>query len=212
MKTRTKLIIGALILLVAGGAVAALMLLRSGPELLQPGDLTDDEETKKLAKGELILLELKSAQPKGVAAQAKKVIEAPVDKVWPVVRDCQHFSKFMPRIVKSELRKREGDVLTCYVEIKMPFPFSNLKAETRSTIERLPNGSFKRSWTLIEGSFKHMDGSYEVSPFKGDPDRALVVYTVDVRPSLPIPDSILKGGQRKSLPKVFLKIAERAQR
>jgi len=61
----------------------------------------------------------------------------------------------------------------------------------------------------VSGSFEHNNGSYIVAPFKGDANRALVTYNVDVKPSIPVPDAVLKRGQSSSLPKIFVKVGER---
>ncbi|MFT7622389.1 MAG: ribosome-associated toxin RatA of RatAB toxin-antitoxin module [Myxococcota bacterium] len=187
----------------------AFFLLAPANQPLKPGEIPLSEEMRRLDAGETLLIQLEPTGGEGVAAQAKAVIEAPVSKVWPAVRDCQHFSEFMPRIIESELRKTEGNTLLCYIKVDMPWPVDDLEAETLSTIEELPDGVFKRSWTLTKGSFKRNNGSYVAEPFRGDANRTLLTYSVDVSPDVPIPDVILKKAQSTSLPEVFIRIAER---
>lgn len=188
--------------------VAAWVYYSSVPEMAEPGDVSVSEETRRLDAGEVLLTRLEPAGGVGAAAQAKGVIEAPVSKVWPAVRDCQHFDKFMPRVMRSELREDRGDELLCFVLVDMPWPADDLEAETLSKIERLPDNTFRRSWHLVRGSFEHNTGSYEVAPFQGDPDRSLVTYIIDANPNVPLPDAVLKQAQAKTLPELFEKIAE----
>lgn len=206
MKKWTKIAIGAGLL--AAGAGGGLLCC-GGPAPLKAGEITDSEETKRLDSGEVLLIEQTPTDGVGVAAIAKGVIEAPVAKVWPAVRDCAHFKEFMPRTVDSKLLSDGDEGMRCLVVIDMPWPISDLEAESLSTIEELPGGAYKRSWTLVKGSFTRNNGSYLVEPFKGDPNRSLLTYTVDVNPKIAIPDAILKAAQTGSLPEVFVKVGER---
>ena len=209
MKTWKKVTLGLLVVGSVGGA-AWFLLTPSGPKILEAGEITVSEEVRRLDAGEILLERRDPTGGKGVAAQLKAVIEAPVSKVWPTVRDCQHFKEFMPRTAKSELLKKEGNTLLCYVEIKMPWPLSAVKLESLSTIEELDGGGFKRSWKLSKGSFDHNNGSYQVEPFQGDADRTLVTYLVDAKPNIAVPDAILRKAQAKSLPDMIDAIGQRA--
>jgi len=195
--------------LVAAGVGGGLYCCGGSPAL-QPDELTNAEELRRLSEGEVLIVEMPPTGGEGVAAVAKGVIDAPVDTVWPIVRDCQHFHEFMPRTAKSELRARDGDEMTCFVEIDMPWPISNLKSETRSRIERLGGGAMRRSWTHAAGTYKRNNGSWLARPFPGRPDRTLLIYEIDVDPAMPIPDAILRKAQTGSLPKMFTAIAKRA--
>ena len=209
MKTSMKVALG-LLILGGGGGAAWFFLAPSGPKVMEAGEITVSEETRRLDAGEILLERREPTGGKGVAAQLKAVIEAPVSKVWPTVRDCQHFKEFMPRTGKSELLKKEGNTMLCYVEIKMPWPLDAMKLESLSTIEELEGGGFKRSWKLSKGSFDHNNGSYQIEPFQGDESRSLVTYLVDAKPSIAVPDAILRKAQGKTLPDMIDAIGVRA--
>lgn len=170
----------------------------------------DEKDRAKLEKGEVIVQSRRPTNNEGVAARAIAVVDAPPDRVWPVVRECQHFSKFMPRTKSSRLVSQEGEVMVCEVEISMPFPFSNLKAQTRATHETLDDGGFLRRWTLIKGSYKRNDGSWTLLPW-GDGSRTLAVYEIDANPDVSLPDAIIRSAQTGSLPDVFAAVRKRVR-
>lgn len=175
-----------------------------------PPPETVDEETRRLEAGEVIIEPLDPTDGKGVAARAKGLLMAAPDKVFAVVSDCANFVDFMPRTKKSELRKSEGDVSECFVEISMPFPLKNLWSVSRATHTKLPSGGFERKWTLVEGTYTRSNGSWRAEPFRGDPNRTLLTYHLDVNPDMMVPDGIIRSAQTGSLPKVFEAIRERA--
>lgn len=207
MKTWTKVVIAVGLV---GASVGGGLWCCGGSPALQPGEITDAEELRRLSAGEVIIIEKAPTDGTGVAAVAKGVIDAPVDKVWPIVRDCQHFQEFMPRTAKSELRSQNGDELTCFVEIDMPWPISNLQSETLSRVEKLDGGAMRRTWQHKTGTYTRNNGSWLARPFPGQPQRTLLIYEIDVNPDMAIPDGILRKAQTGSLPKMFVAVAERA--
>ena len=166
-------------------------------------------QKQMLEDEKVIVSPMKPTDDSGVAAMAVAIMKAPVDKVWPVVRDCEHFHKFMPRAKKSELRKKLSDTqMVCFLEVSMPFPLSNLHSEVLSTISQVGKG-WKRKWTLRKGNYKRNNGSWEVYPYGKDKGWSLLVYNIDVDPDMSIPDAILRKAQTGSLPDVFKAIRKR---
>lgn len=160
-------------------------------------------QRKLLSEGEILITPQKPTDDSGVAAIAMGVVNAPIDRVWPVVRDCQHFSKFMPRAKKSELRSQTGNKMICFIEISMPVPLSNLESEVTSIVTENADGSFKRTWTLNKGNYKRNSGSWEAYPWGDAKNQTLLIYRLDVDPDMSIPDAILRKAQTGSLPDMF---------
>ncbi len=163
----------------------------------------------KVARGAVVLQSLKPTDNSGVAAWAVAKVEAPIDVVWPVIRDCEHFSKFMPRTRSSKLLRREGNVMDCKVVIRMPFPLSNLWSHVRSVITEHPGGGWTRAWKLLKGNYKRNSGSWTVLPYEGDRSRSLLVYRIDVDPDMLVPDALIRSAQTGSLPDVFEAVRKR---
>ena len=166
-------------------------------------------QAAKVDGGEVVVQEMKPTGGDGVAAWAAGVVNAPMDKVWPVIRDCEHFAKFMPRTKESKLLGKSGDTMDCKTVISMPFPLSNLWAHVRSTTTEHPGGGFTRAWTLLKGNYKRNNGSWTALPWRDDPNRTLIVYRIDVDPDMFVPDAIIRSAQTGSLPKVFTAVRKR---
>lgn len=171
-------------------------------------DLSADKKTT-LKKGEVIVERLDPTGGSGVAARAMGIVDAAPAKVWPVVRDCEHFAKFMPRTKSSELISRTGGDSVCKVEIEMPFPFDNLWSVVRSSERKTDEGGFQRVWTLMKGTYKRNNGRWSVYPWEGE--KSLLVYEIDVDPDVAIPDAIIRSAQTGSLPDVFEAVRKRVK-
>ena len=161
-----------------------------------------DAEKKKLSEGGVVLHETKPTDNRGVSAEAFGVVDAAPDEVWPVVRDCEHFSQFLPSTKKS-WKKGEGADAICYDEIELPFPLTNLWAETKSVTRFEPANHYMREWSFVKGTYRRNKGSWRVVPWGDDGKKSLVIYAVDSDPSMLVPDWILRAAQTGSVPKLF---------
>ncbi len=169
--------------------------------------LTDTEQ-KKLEAGDVVLREFKPTDNRGIGVESMALVEAPSSEVWPVLRDCQHFSEFMPR-TKTSTALEEAGVPLCHVELKLPFPLTNLWSDTKSVQREEPAGHFLRQWTLVRGTYHRNNGSWTVLPWGESGKRTLVVYMIDSDPAMLVPDALLRSAQTGSLPEVFGSIRKR---
>ena len=164
-------------------------------------------EVSQLEAGQVVVHPVTPTGGVGVGAEAFAVVDAPSAEVFPVVRDCEHFSKFMPRTKVSSV-KVEAGVALCHTVLTMPFPLTDLWSETKSELTESPAGHFKRAWVLVHGTYKRNSGSFTVVPW-GDGKRSLVRYAVDSDPGLLLPDALIRSAQTGSLPDVFVAIRKR---
>lgn len=187
-----------------------LSLLISGFALAQPVEAPplSSAETKKLEAGETVIHEVTPTDNKGIGVQSFGLVDAPSAEVWPVLRDCQHFSLFMPRTKVSSVLEEAG-VPLCHVELRLPFPLANLWSDTRSIHREEPAGHFHRAWTLVRGTYRRNSGSWSIIPWGSEGKKSLVVYAIDSDPAVLIPDGILRSAQAGSLPEVFAAIRKR---
>ena len=167
-----------------------------------------DAEKKKLDDHQVVIHELKPTDNRGVSAESMGVVDAPSTEVWPVVRDCEHFSKFLPS-TKSSARKVENGESLCFDEISLPFPLMNLWADTRSVVREEPAGHFQRAWSFVRGTYKHNRGAWTVLPWGPEGKQSLVVYLIDSDPVMLVPDALLRSAQQGSLPEVFVSLRKR---
>lgn len=141
----------------------------------------------------------------------KGVVEAPPEKVWKIIEDCQNYDKTMPRIESSKRVSVKGQEVTCRVEIDLPFPLSNLTATTLG-IHTEQTDRFSRKWSLVEGDYKFNSGSWVLTWFKGNPNRTMVVYTVHAEPKNVVPDWVREKAQKSSMPGVIERLREEVAR
>ena len=167
------------------------------------------EKRARLERGKVVLKTLKPTGNDGVSFVAYGLIDAPVTKVWPVVRDCQYFKEFMPRTKRSQLRERKGKEAICFFEIDMPFPFSDLWSTVRSTESEIEGGGYLRQWKLLTGTYHRNTGSWRVSRWAGETERTLLTYNVDVNPKITLPDFVIRKAQAGTVPDVFDAIRKR---
>lgn len=169
--------------------------------------LTADERQLLERRG-VVVRERTPTDNRGIGAESMALVEAPTSEVWPVVRDCEHFSLFMPN-TKSSARKQENGESLCFDEIALPFPLPNLWADTRSKVVEEPQGHFQRSWSLVRGNYNRDSGAWKVLPWGPESKQSLVIYIIDSDPAMVLPDAILRAAQTGSLPDVFKAIRKR---
>ena len=169
------------------------------------------EHRARLDAGGVVVVPKTPTGDSGVAALGYGVVDAPVNRVWPVVRDCQHFHKFMPRTAQSEVRDRKGNAMKCYFKLDMPFPFSDMWSLVNTHFKETAGGGFIRHWSLIEGTYSRNDGSWAAYPWGADQTKTLLVYTIDVNPKVAVPDFIIRKAQTGTLPDVFDAIRKRVR-
>lgn len=188
------------------GLALALALLAAPP--LTPATVSADERAS-LEAGEILVHPHTPADDQGFAVLAYAVIKAPVEVVWPVVRDCDKYAEFMPRVKKSELREGTVEKGVCFTEIGMPFPFSNLWAENNSESVKVPGGGFERHWHLKQGTYLKNQGSWTIYPWADG--KSLAVYALEAAPDTAVPDAIIRRAQTSALPGAFEAIRKRVE-
>lgn len=136
------------------------------------------------------------------------VVDAPPEKVFEIVGNCDRFTERLPRVKESKILKKTPTSYTCQVTIGMPFPMSDLTAVTIDQ-RKLGPDVWYRKWHLVEGvetSYTHNVGGFILRPFAGDPNRTLIRYEVHAIPKSSVPDFIRKSAQKKSLPGMIERI------
>jgi ribosome-associated toxin RatA of RatAB toxin-antitoxin module len=169
-----------------------------------PRSAAGDDDLPPKGQVEVKSVPVAGSSPKIVA---RAVLDVPAKKIWAIVSDCAHYKEHMPRILASELLKKEGNVHTCKVTVEMPFPFSNLTGVTAAVHEET-EAAMSRRWKLVSGDYKFNDGSWEVKRL--DAGSSLVVYTIHVEPNTSVPQSIREAAQKKSIPDMFDRVKAEA--
>ena len=167
------------------------------------------QDTSALDKGEIFVKTKDVAGFDTPKLIVTAVVEAPPAKVYEVVTNCDRFVDRLPRVESSKTLSRNGNSHKCKVRLAMPFPMSDLIAVTVDKRKQGPD-EWYRKWVLDPAteseSYRHLDGSFVLKPFSGDPNRTLVLYTVHAIPKSAVPDFIRKTAQKKSMPNMIKRI------
>lgn len=162
--------------------------------------LAADDRATKLDKGEVLVSAQKVEGSQAPRVKVEAVIDASPEDVWAVVKDCENYKKTMPRISESKLEKREGNVVICRTRADMPFPLADLEAVTRGVESVEPGKRWAREWDLVEGDYNANTGGWELTHWKGEESRTLVVYKLHADPKLAVPQGLINAAQKSALP------------
>lgn len=168
------------------------------------------EQLSEIQKGEVVVVKLPPPGDAGVKFRAFKQMPVAGSKLKPVFVECEHFQKFMPRTLSSTVSKKKAHTATCEVVVDMPFPFDDLESTVDTKWGDTESGVWRRSWSLVRGSFNRNRGSWTVID-TDDPNQSIVVYEASVDPKVSIPDFILRAAQVNTIPDLMSAILKRAQ-
>ncbi len=143
---------------------------------------------------------------------ASAVIDAPAEAVWKIVSHCADYPTTMVKIAAAEEQKREGDenssfITVCKVTADLPFPLPDLVSVSRAVHTVEPGVKYVRAWKLISGDYEINEGSWTVVAID-DGKRSKVTYRLRAKPKLALPESMLAGFTKDTLPKVMKNLQE----
>ena len=162
----------------------------------------------RLAKGERVV-ELEPVDGSSVSAvRAWAVFDAPPEQVFAIIDDCAHYAAWMPRVVSSKEPSRQGEQSVCSWVVGMPFPMKNAGTEVAVISRRAPE-RLTRDFKQTKGEFKRNEGSWVLTPFRGDPSRTRVDYRLFVEIDTVFPDAFVRAGQRGGVSDMLQRLGEK---
>lgn len=162
---------------------------------------------QQLARGEVVTHYYKT--PAGLGTGwAMAIVNAPPEQVFAVIADVERYHEFFKRVVQSRIVARQLGSYDFYYKIDLPWPLSDLSCTTRNVheIDRKKR-RFKRSWTLLNGTFSHNQGYWLVQAYPDN--KTLLTYSVLLRPKLSLPQSILNYVSKVALPRSVKAVRKR---
>lgn len=153
----------------------------------------------RLDSGEILLSESVVPGHSQRRIHVEAVINTPPERVWAIITDCANFKSTMPSISASALLQESGEVLICESTLDLTWPLPNLNAVTR-VVHTVVDGRWTAEWTLVSGDYTYDEGSWNLTPLRGDPTRTFVVYEVLVAPKVAVPESLKRFGETRALP------------
>jgi ribosome-associated toxin RatA of RatAB toxin-antitoxin module len=133
-------------------------------------------------------------------------INAPRAVVWDVLTDFQRYPRIFKRIQSCRVTKREGDLVFTESCLK---PQLFVQEPVQHAINDLGKAPCQLNWRALDGNFKAMDGTWELSPLSGD--RCLATYTLEVDPGNLVPGplvAVILHGMQKEITAQLKRAAE----
>ncbi|MSP91513.1 MAG: hypothetical protein EXR79_06890 [Myxococcales bacterium] len=161
----------------------------------------------RLAKGEVLVStrEVAGCDLPEVTAQA--VVDAPPEKVWRIIDDCNQYKRHMPRVSASKELERKGTTIQCEVTVDMPFPLSDLTAVTQAEHVVGPP-RWSRTWKLVRGDYDRNEGAWTLTAFDAAATRTRVTYRLLVAPKTLVPNALVKKAQLSTLRDLMNRLRE----
>jgi len=122
-----------------------------------------EELEKLLSKGELVVIE-KPDESGRQFVTGMVLIEAPIDRVWDVVTDFDHYDDFMPQTNGVKIIKKTGDELE--VDFNLKFRFSIVSTKIHYILKHKLSRPNKMTAKVLKGDFKDMEAEWEFTPAK----------------------------------------------
>ncbi|NUN15006.1 MAG: hypothetical protein HUU55_15360 [Myxococcales bacterium] len=178
-----------------------------GIVLMWPGFVAAESASERVKRGDIVVQTANVAGSSTPKVIASAIVDAPMEKVWAVISNCSDYPKNMVRVADAQELSRNGNKVRCKVTIDMPAPLSDLSATT-DAVHTVGKKRCERKWTLVEGDYKHNEGSWKLERLGEDGQKTLVVYEVFAEPNIAIPQALQKLAQEKSVPDLFKKLRE----
>jgi ribosome-associated toxin RatA of RatAB toxin-antitoxin module len=159
----------------------------------------------RLSRGEVVV----STDPAGRShrtVQAAILLDAPAERIWDVMVDCEGAPEFVPGLRECTVVER-GDgweVLQHRVRISSLLP--QVTYRFRATYRRPERIDFVR----IRGDLKAMEGSWTLVPVE-DGRRTVVRYSVYLDPGFLAPQWLVRQALRHDLPELLRALRRRVE-
>ncbi len=182
--------------------------LRTGPE----GKALTGDQTKKLAKGEILVALMETPGNPVKKGVAVAVVDAEPAKVFATCGDYEGFPEFMPYVVKTTVDSREGKTATVSYFLEFPLNIGNRNYQLNLVDGTRPVDGldiYASDWTYTgKGNITDTSGSWEIAPW-GDGTKSLVRYTVFTDPGGSFPNWVKNAAASTAIPKVIKSVRAR---
>lgn len=138
------------------------------------------------------------------AARTQIEIDATPEQVMAVITDFGSYSRFLPEIEESTVLTHSGGSWDVEFSVKVVRRFTY-------TLRLVQESPTRVCWSLVKGSFKVNNGTWDLSPLDGG-SRTLANYSIDLQVGMFVPGNILRSLVERSLPETVVRFKEEAER
>jgi ribosome-associated toxin RatA of RatAB toxin-antitoxin module len=190
-----------------GRAAPAVLLLCWSAAARAADPLLSHAEIRSVERGEVVTRYFRLPGTSVGSGVAVGVIDARPEQVFKIIADVERYKDYIDRVVESRITRRDGERYLFYYRIDMPWPLADQWFVTSNVhVVDEQRHSYRRSWTLHEGTFARNDGYWLVRPWRS---AALVVYSAVLQPKGVIPQFVINYVTRRSLPRAISNLRRR---
>jgi len=197
-----RYLLRALVFLLSGGVVSlAAVDQESG---LSGADL------KRIASGECLVLERRPGESATIDTKfvtTARLITGARERIWEVINDKENAADFVEGVLESKVLEKSGDRYTVEQHTHVGGP----KGAYRYRLLYALTPKRRVDFTYVGGELRDVIGSWWI--FDGSKEaNCLVIYSLHIDAGIFAPQSIVKAGMRKSMPKTMSAIAKEVAR
>ncbi len=131
------------------------------------------------------------------------VIDAPIEKVFQIISDYDHYAEFLSEVKRIHTSDRKGN------EVKVHYEIEVMKT-IKYTLKMHEQPPKRVDWSFVEGEFmKDNHGSWQLEPAGEGKTKA--TYSIEMKLGALVPNSIVKALVENSLPKMLEAFKKRAE-
>jgi ribosome-associated toxin RatA of RatAB toxin-antitoxin module len=110
-------------------------------------------------------------------------INAPAAHVWQVLSNFSNYPQIFERVQSVSVTKKDGDLV--YIESHLK-PHFLIRNEVQHTVNDLSGKPDTLRWQLLDGNFKHIDGTWQIKPASDHSCKVAYTLKVDPGPLIPV--------------------------
>lgn len=122
-----------------------------------------------------------SRQGTAVAVTARATIKAPFALIWQTLTDYDHFSEFVPGMIKSHVIERHGSVAIIEEVGEASFWFFTYPIEV--VVEAREEPPALLAVRVLHGNLKQLDGGYRIEKASDGEDEFLLRWSGTIEPA-----------------------------
>lgn len=177
----------------------------SGPLLAQDLDLSWIDH-ERLKTGE-ILAEFGDDRRFRGHIRAAVLIDAPAERIWEILEDCESAPEYVPNVLSCELREtsKEQNSQVFRQRVKVAWFLPSFEHEFRLVYKPYTRIDVNR----VSGPLSVLDGAWWLVPGPGR--GTILTYYLDFDPGLPIPNFVVGRMLMRDVPVVLTAVRDRAE-
>ena len=169
---------------------------------LPPGEMTD-KELEQVRQGAVSVNARVDSADLEETIRAAIVIDAPAEKIWAVMNDCNRTPLFIPGLKACRVLEQDAEGEVIQHRFRYSWFLPEVTYTFRAHYEKFRKISFRR----MAGDLKEFRGNWTLTAWE-DSRKTLVVYSVFIDPGFFIPRRVVRYLLRRDLPDLMTALRE----